>query len=178
MARQQLQQLRLMYRAFGIPRACGAVERVATTGTAACRVPRVYAHAPCCMLCCTVTVAVLEVSCAHSATNPASAFIFHGPVGDGRASFGSMRGEAVHANAAHFSSVASPRALLGGSDASAPPVDLAALVQLTAWIKALSELIHMQDGADSRFVDARERAVSVLESWVQRWYDRQAMSTP
>ena len=111
------------------------------------------------------------------ATAPASAFTLHGAVGDGRASFGSMRGEAVHANAAHFSSVASPRALPGGSDASAPPVDLVDLVQLTAWIKALSELVHMQDGADSRFIDARERAVSVLESWVQRWYDRQAMST-
>ena len=112
------------------------------------------------------------------ATDPASAFTFHDPVGDGRASFGSMRGEAGHANAAHFSSVASPRALPGGSDASAPPVDLAALVQLTAWIKALGELIRMQDGADSRFVDVRERAVSVLESWAQRWYDGQAMSTP
>ena len=85
--------------------------------------------------------------------DPAHAFTFHGAVGDGRASFGSMRGEAVHANAAHFSSVASPRALPGGSDASAPPVDLAALVQLTAWIKALGELIRMQDGEDSRFVD-------------------------
>ena len=112
------------------------------------------------------------------AIDPANAFTFHGAVGDGRASFGSMRGEAVHANAAHFSSVASPRALPGGSDASAPPVDLAALVQLTAWIKALGELIRMQDGADSRFVDVRERAVSVLESWAQRWYDGQAMSTP
>ena len=57
-------------------------------------------------------------------------------------------------------------------------MDLAALVQLTAWIKALSELVHMQEGADSRFVDARERAVSVLESWVLRWHDRHAMSTP
>ena len=112
------------------------------------------------------------------ATDPASAFTLHGAVGHGRASFGSMRGEAVHANAAHVSSVASPRALPGGSDASAPPVDLVDLVQLTAWIKALSELVHMQDGADSRFIDARERAVSVFESWVQRWYDRQAMSTP
>ena len=74
------------------------------------------------------------------ATDPASAFTLHGAVGDGRASFGSMRGEAVHANAAHVSSVASPRALPGGSDASAPPVDLVDLVQLTAWIKALSEL--------------------------------------
>ena len=111
------------------------------------------------------------------ATDPASASTFHGAVGDGRASFGSMRGEAVHANAAHFSSVASPRALPGGSDASAPPVDLAALVQLTAWIKALGELIHMQDG-DSRFADMRARAVLVLESWAQRWYDGQAIPTP
>ena len=111
------------------------------------------------------------------AIDPANAFTFHGAVGDGRASFGSMRGEAVHANAAHFSSVASPRALPGGSDASAPPVDLAALVQLTAWIKALSELIHMQDGEDSRCVDVRSRAVLVLESWAQRWYDGQAIPT-
>ena len=67
----------------------------------------------------------------------------------------------------------------GGSDACAPPVDLAALVQLTAWIKVLGELIRKQDGEDSaRFVDVRARAVSVLESWAQRWYDGQAMSTP
>ena len=50
-----------------------------------------------------------------------NAFTFHGAVGDERASFGSMRGEKVHVNAAHFSSVASPRALPGGdSDAFAP----------------------------------------------------------
>ena len=66
-----------------------------------------------------------------------------------------------------------------GSDACAPPVDLAALVQLTAWIKVLGELIRKQDGEDSaRFVDVRARAVSVLESWAQRWYDGQAISTP
>ena len=66
-----------------------------------------------------------------------------------------------------------------GSDACAPPVDLAALVQLTAWIKVLGELIRKQDGEDSaRFVDVRARAVSVLESWAQRWYDEQAISTP
>ena len=115
------------------------------------------------------------------AIDPANAFTFHGAVGDGRAAFpvGSMCGERVQVNAANFSSAASPWALPGGgSDACAPPVDLAALVQLTArCIKALGELIHMQDG-DSRFVDARERAMSVLESWVQQWYDRQAMSTP
>ena len=109
------------------------------------------------------------------ATDRASAFTFPGAVGDGRTSFGSMRGEAVHANAAHFSSAASPWALPGGgSDACAPPVDLAALVQLTAWIKALGELICMQDGDDSRFVAMRARAVSVLESWAKRWYDGQA----
>ena len=113
------------------------------------------------------------------ATDPASAFTFHGPVGDGRASFGSMRGEAGHANAAHFSSVASPWALPGGDSAAcAHPVDLAALVQLTAWIKALGELIRMQDGEDPQFVDLRARAVLVLKSWAQRWYDRQAISTP
>ena len=110
--------------------------------------------------------------------DPANAFTFHGAVGDGRAAFGSMRGERVQVNTAHFSSVASPWALPGGgSDACAPPVDLAALVQLTAWIKALGELIRMQDGEDSRFVDVRARAVLVLESWAQRWYDGQAIPT-
>ena len=112
------------------------------------------------------------------AIDPANAFTFHGAVGDGRAAFGSMRGERVQVNTAHFSSVASPWALPGGgSDACAPPVDLAALVQLTAWIKALGELIRMQDGEDSRFVDVRARAVLVLESWAQRWYDGQAIPT-
>ena len=136
-------------------------------------------------MCCPVTVAVLGVSRVHShvvpshATDPANAFIFHGAVGDGRPSFGSMRGDRVQANAAHFSSVAPPWALPGGSsDACAPAVDLAAIMQLTAWIKALGELISMQDGEDSRLVDLRARAVSVLESWAQRWYDRQAISAP
>ena len=113
------------------------------------------------------------------AMDPANAFTFHGAVGDGRALFGSTRGERPQANKAHLSSVASPWALPGGgSDACAPPVDLAALVQLTAWIKALSELIRMQDGEDSRFVALRARAVLVLESWVQRWYNGQAIYTP
>ena len=114
------------------------------------------------------------------AIDPANAFTFHGAVGDGRAAFpvGSMCGERVQVNAANFSSASSPWALPGGgSDACAPPVDLAALVQLTAWIKALGELIHMQDG-DSRFADMRARAVLVLESWAQRWYDGQAIPTP
>jgi hypothetical protein len=143
-------------------------------------------HAPhdSCCTCCTVTVAVCsEVSSAHSrqvpphAMDPPNAFTFHGVIGDGRASFGSMRDdERLHVNAAHFNSVASPRALPGGgSDACSPLEDLAALMQLTAWIKALGELIRMQDG--SQFVDLRARAVLVLESWAQRWYDRQAIST-
>ena len=111
--------------------------------------------------------------------HPPNAFTFHGAVGEERASFGSMRGEKVHVNAAHFSSVASPRALPGGdSDAFAPCADLAALMQLTAWIKALGELIRMQDGEDPQFVDLRARAVVVLKLWAQRWYDRQAISTP
>ena len=112
------------------------------------------------------------------AIDPANAFTFHGAVGDRRAAFpvGSMCGERVQVNAANFSSAASPWALPGGgSDACAPPVDLAALVQLTAWIKALGELIRMQDEKDSRLVDLRARAVSVLDAWAQRWYDGQAM---
>ena len=110
------------------------------------------------------------------AIDPVNASTFHGAVGDGRAAFGSMRGERVQGNTAHFSSVASPWALPGGgSDACAPAVDLAALMQLTAWIKALGELIRMQDEKDSRLVDLRARAVSVLDAWAQRWYDGQAM---
>lgn len=123
-----------------------------------------------------------EVSSVHSgavpshAMDPANAFTFHGAVGDGRALFGSMRGERPQANKAHLSSVPSPWALPGGgSDACAPAVDLAALMQLTAWIKALGELIRMQDEKDSRLVDLRARAVSVLDAWAQRWYDGQAM---
>ena len=95
-----------------------------------------------------------EVSSVHRcgavpshAMDPANAFTFHGAVGDGRALFGSTRGERPQANKAHLSSVPSPWALPGGgSDACAPAVDLAALMQLTAWIKALGELIRMQDG--------------------------------
>ena len=67
-----------------------------------------------------------EVSSVHSgavpshAMDPASAFTFHGAVGDGRALFGSMRGERPQANKAHLSSVPSPWALPGGgSDACA-----------------------------------------------------------
>ena len=84
--------------------------------------------------------------CLRTPFDPANAFTFHGAVGDGRAAFpvGSMCGERVQVNAANFSSAASPWALPGGgSDACAPPVDLAVLVQLTAWIKALGELIRM-----------------------------------
>ena len=110
------------------------------------------------------------------AMDPANAFTFHGAVGDGRALFGSMRGERPQANKAHLSSVASPWAVPGGgSDACAPAVDLAALMQLTAWIKALGELVSMQDEKDSRLLDLRARAVSVLEAWAQRWYDGQAI---
>ena len=126
-----------------------------------------------------------EVSSVHSgavpshAMDPANAFTFHGAVGDGRALFGSMRGERPQANKAHPSSAPSPWALPGGgSDACAPAVDLAALMQLTAWIKALGELIRMQDEKDSRLVDLRARAVAVLDAWAQRWYDGQAISTP
>ena len=142
-------------------------------------------HASCCMctsmsmsMCCTSPWLCSEVSCAHSRAVPCSHATDHifraGAVGDGRASFGSSI-----RHAAHFSSVASPRPLTGGgSDACAPAVDLAALMQLTAWIKQLGELIRMQDGEDSRFVALRARAVSVLESWVQRWYDGQAIYPP
>ena len=54
------------------------------------------------------------------AMDPANAFTFQGAVGDGRALFGSTRGERPQANKAHLSSVPSPWALPGGgSDACA-----------------------------------------------------------
>ena len=158
--------------------------RHATATEVAMRVPHVP-HIACCTCVAPSQAMCSEVSSLYSsavsshAMDPANAFTFNGAVGDARTSFGSVRGERVHANAAQFSSAASPWALPGGgSGACAPPVDLAALVQLTAWIKALGELIRMQDGQDSRFVDVRERAVSVLESWVQQWYDRETIPPP
>ena len=129
-------------------------------------------------LCCEVSSVRSGAVPTHT-MDPANAFTFHGAVGDGRALFGSTRGERPQANKAHLSSVPSPWALPGGgSDACAPAVDLAALMQLTAWIKALGELIRMQDGEDSRFVDVRARAISVLEAWAKQWHDGQAIFTP
>ena len=99
-------------------------------------------------LCCEVSSVRSGAVPTHT-MDPANAFTFHGAVGDGRALFGSTRGERPQANKAHLSSVPSPWALPGGrSDACAPAVDLAALMQLTTWIKALGELIRMQDGED------------------------------
>ena len=148
-----------------------------TTGASQLDTTRFMLHvcSPSLWLCC-------EVSSVHSgaapshAMDPANANTFHGAVGDGRAAFGSMRGKMPQANKAQLSSVASLWALPGGgSDACAPAVDLAALMQLTAWIKALGELIRMQDEKDSRLVDLWARAVSVLDAWAQRWYDEQAI---
>ena len=71
----------------------------------------------------------LQLMAEINAMDPANAFTF-GPMEPGTMSGASTR------------SVASPWALPGGSnDACAPAVDLAALMQLTAWIKALGELI-------------------------------------
>ena len=70
-------------------------------------------------LCCEVSSVRSGAVPTHT-MDPANAFTFHGAVGDGRALFGSTRGERPQANKAHLSSVPSPWALPGGgSDACA-----------------------------------------------------------
>ena len=57
----------------------------------------------------------------------------------------------------------------GGDHACAPAVDLATLLQLTAWIERLDAIMRMHDGEDEVILKIRTRAVGVLDSWVQRW---------
>ena len=61
----------------------------------------------------------------------------------------------------------------GRADALAPPVDLAALVQLTAWVERLDAIMRTNDGEDKVILKIRTRAVGVLDSWVGRWELRQ-----
>ena len=62
-----------------------------------------------------------------------------------------------------------------GDHARAPAVDLAALLQLTAWVERLDAINHMNAGEDQVIIKIRTRAVGVLDLWVQRWYARHAM---
>ena len=57
--------------------------------------------------------------------------------------------------------------------ADVPPVDLAALVQLTAWVERLDAIMRTNDGEDKVILNIRTRAVGVLDSWVGRWELRQ-----
>ena len=57
----------------------------------------------------------------------------------------------------------------GGDHACAPAVDLATLLQLTAWIERLDAIMRMHDGEDEVILKIRTRAIGVLDSWVQRW---------
>ena len=57
----------------------------------------------------------------------------------------------------------------GGDHACAPAIDLATLLQLTAWIERLDAIMRMNDGEDKVILKIRTRAVGVLDSWVQRW---------
>ena len=57
----------------------------------------------------------------------------------------------------------------GGDHACAPAIDLATLLQLTAWIERLDAIMRMHDGEDEVILKIRTRAVGVLDSWVQRW---------
>ena len=61
----------------------------------------------------------------------------------------------------------------GRADALVPPVDLAALVQLTAWVERLDAIMRTNDGEDKAILKIRTRAVGVLDSWVGRWELRQ-----
>ena len=71
-----------------------------------------------------------------------------------------------------------PRACSGHDardDARVPPVDLTALVQLTAWVERLDGIIRMNNGEDEVILSIRSRAVAVLDSWVERWEVRQGL---
>ena len=57
----------------------------------------------------------------------------------------------------------------GRNDALIPPVDLTALVQLTAWVEQLDGIMRMNNGEDEVILRIRARAVGVLDSWVGRW---------
>ena len=64
----------------------------------------------------------------------------------------------------------------GGDHACALAVDVAALLQLTAWVEKLDAINHMNSGEDQVIINIRSQAVGVLDVWTKRWYVKHAMS--
>ena len=64
----------------------------------------------------------------------------------------------------------------GGDHACALAVDVAALLQLTAWVEKLDAINHMNSGEDQVIINIRSQAVGVLDAWTKRWYSKHAMS--
>ena len=64
----------------------------------------------------------------------------------------------------------------GGDHACALAVDVAALLQLTAWVEKLDAINHMNSGEDQVIINTRSQAVGVLDAWTKRWYSKHAMS--
>ena len=64
----------------------------------------------------------------------------------------------------------------GGDHACALAVDVAALLQLTAWVEKLDAINHMNRGEDQVIINIRSQAVGVLDTWTKRWYVKHAMS--
>ena len=56
------------------------------------------------------------------------------------------------------------------SDGGHSEVDLAALKELTTWIREFDDIMLNDNGEDKvKLSEIRTRAVGVLDSWVQRW---------
>ena len=64
----------------------------------------------------------------------------------------------------------------GGDHACALAVDVAALLQLTAWVEKLDAINHMNSGEDQVIINIRSQAVGVLDVWTKRWYVKHAMT--
>ena len=64
----------------------------------------------------------------------------------------------------------------GGDHACALAVDVAALLQLTAWVEKLDAINHMNSGEDQVIINIRSQAVGVLDAWTKRWYATHAMT--
>ena len=63
-----------------------------------------------------------------------------------------------------------------GDHACALAVDVAALLQLTAWVEKLDAINHMNGGEDHLIINIRSQAVGVLDAWTKRWYATHAMT--
>ena len=65
-----------------------------------------------------------------------------------------------------------------GDHACALAVDVAALLQLTAWVEKLDAINHMNSGEDQLIINIRSKTVGVLvlDAWTKRWYATHAMT--